>query len=222
MQHYTYAHYRPDGSVFYIGKGCGDRAYRTGHRNPHWHRTIAKHGPHTVEILARWATHEEALAHEVFLIACFRDMGERLTNLTDGGEGVVGHKWTAEQRARMSQVKRGKPSGGRGIKRKPHTEETKSLMSLKRKGIRFSEEHKIKISASKKGIATSVKRGDKLPEGRAKKMAEILVRARQNMKPKTGIPVEQVECPACGKVGGKGAMRRWHFDNCKDKNENAV
>ena len=32
-----------------------------------------------------------------------------------------------------------------------------------------------------------------------------------------GIPKEQVECPHCCKIGGKNAMGRWHFDNCKEK-----
>ena len=32
----------------------------------------------------------------------------------------------------------------------------------------------------------------------------------------------QVECPHCGKVGGGGTMKMWHFDNCriKDNNDN--
>ena len=25
-------------------------------------------------------------------------------------------------------------------------------------------------------------------------------------------------CPHCGKTGASGAMKRWHFDNCKEKN----
>lgn len=33
---------------------------------------------------------------------------------------------------------------------------------------------------------------------------------------KLGIKKEQVECPHCGKLGGKPAMIRFHFDNCKD------
>ena len=28
----------------------------------------------------------------------------------------------------------------------------------------------------------------------------------------------KVECPYCGNKGGMGAMKRWHFDNCKRKN----
>ena len=29
----------------------------------------------------------------------------------------------------------------------------------------------------------------------------------------------QVTCPHCGKTGAKRAMARWHFDNCKTRNQ---
>jgi hypothetical protein len=32
-----------------------------------------------------------------------------------------------------------------------------------------------------------------------------------------GKTQKTMECPHCGKVGGN-AMKRWHFDNCKNKN----
>jgi hypothetical protein len=27
----------------------------------------------------------------------------------------------------------------------------------------------------------------------------------------------KVSCPKCEKIGDAGAMKRWHFDNCKDR-----
>ena len=41
---------------------------------------------------------------------------------------------------------------------------------------------------------------------------------------RTGKPfsLEKVVCPWCKKIGQKGSMARWHFENCKykgDKNE---
>ena len=33
----------------------------------------------------------------------------------------------------------------------------------------------------------------------------------------TGTTQPKVECPHCGKIGGAGPMKRWHFDNCKKK-----
>jgi hypothetical protein len=32
-------------------------------------------------------------------------------------------------------------------------------------------------------------------------------------------PVEQVSCPHCNKQGGINAMKRWHMDNCKSKEQ---
>lgn len=31
-----------------------------------------------------------------------------------------------------------------------------------------------------------------------------------------GKPKRKVTCPKCGKIGGEGSMKRWHFDNCKE------
>ena len=33
----------------------------------------------------------------------------------------------------------------------------------------------------------------------------------------TGVPKEIVECPHCGKQGGRPQMHQWHFDRCKHK-----
>lgn len=35
--------------------------------------------------------------------------------------------------------------------------------------------------------------------------------------PTKGVAVERVTCPYCKQIGGIGAMKRWHFDNCKEK-----
>ena len=152
MQHYTYAHYKPDGSIFYIGKGSGDRAYRTNHRNRYWKHIVAKHGSYTVNILAKWKTHEEALSHEVLLISCFKDMGYKLANLSDGGEGNSGYKATPETLTKMSASAKGKQSWAKGKKLKPHTDETKRQMSVAHKGKPKTEQHRLNISLGKKGL----------------------------------------------------------------------
>lgn len=99
---YTYAHYKPDNSVFYIGKGHGRRAWSNKNRNQHWCNVVAKHGEPKVEVLAQWATEEEAFEHEKFLIWCFRDTGQSMANITDGGEGPVGYRHTKETKAKLS------------------------------------------------------------------------------------------------------------------------
>lgn len=99
---YTYAHYKPDNSVFYIGKGRGRRAWAKDNRNPHWRHVVAKHGEHKVEVLAQWPTEQEAFEHEKFLIWCFRKMGCSMANITDGGDGPSGYRHTDETKAKLS------------------------------------------------------------------------------------------------------------------------
>lgn len=103
---HTYAHYKPDGTLFYIGKGSFKRAHAKDNRNPHWKNIVAKYGSYTVEILANWPTEAEALKHEKFLISCFRNLGFSLANITDGGDGASGYKHSAESKAKMSAFQR--------------------------------------------------------------------------------------------------------------------
>jgi len=82
-----------------------------------------------------------------------------------------------------------------------HTEESKALMSAAHFGKTFSEEHKANLSAAKKGKTLS-------DETKARMSA-----ARK------GRTLAKTTCPHCGEVGGGGAMKRWHFDNCKHRQE---
>lgn len=95
MKHYTYFHTRNDtGMVFYVGKGQNNRAHDLG-RNPHWNHVASKCG-HTVHIAAKWETEKEAFEHEKFLILCFKGLGHKLTNMTEGGDGgntTGGRNW---------------------------------------------------------------------------------------------------------------------------------
>jgi hypothetical protein len=97
----TYSHHKPDGTLFYIGKGSLKRAHAKDNRNPYWKNIVAKHG-YKVEVLAQWPTEAEAFEHEKFLISCFRDMGFTLANITSGGDGVSGHKHSSETKAKLS------------------------------------------------------------------------------------------------------------------------
>lgn len=100
---YTYAHYKPDNSVFYIGKGQRRRAWAKDNHSNHWNNIVAKYPDYKVEILARWDTEQEAFDHEVFLIDTFRAMGIKLTNVTNGGDGVTGYKHTVETKRFLTE-----------------------------------------------------------------------------------------------------------------------
>jgi hypothetical protein len=101
---YTYAHSAPNGMVFYIGKGHGDRAYSFSDRSHDWKRAVKTSNGVSVRVLAEWSTEIEAFEHEQFLIACFKDMGYDLVNKTDGGKGVFGYRQSDELKAHKSKL----------------------------------------------------------------------------------------------------------------------
>ena len=139
---YTYAHYTPQGRLFYIGKGQGGRAHSFYQRGSYWQNIVNKYGKPTVQILADWTTEKEAFDHERLLIACFKDMNMQLCNRTDGGEGFSGFKRTT-------------PVWNKGI---PLTEECKQKLSAAmkgrsswNKGKKHTSEHVTKVGLSKVG-----------------------------------------------------------------------
>jgi hypothetical protein len=105
---YTYAHYTPQGRLFYIGKGTGRRATAEVSRNQHWRSVVQKYGKPEVQILANWKTNEEACSHEILLIECFRDMGHKLCNLASGGNSNSGWKMPEEQKKKISLKLKGR------------------------------------------------------------------------------------------------------------------
>jgi hypothetical protein len=103
----TYAHYTPQGRLFYIGKGSEKRAHSKAGRNNYWRKVVSKHGEPDVQILADWKTEREAFDHEVLLIECFKELGHKLCNLSNGGEGPSGLKHSEEFKQRISALHKG-------------------------------------------------------------------------------------------------------------------
>lgn len=161
---YTYMHRRAsDGAAFYIGKGTGDRAHLHKGRTAHWKNIVARHGLEVV-ILAHWPTHGEAFEHEKFLIKCYREMGVKLCNITDGGAGVPGRdkgkKLSAEHIAKTAAAKRGHKQSAetvakriakvRGQRRTPEQLEVFRMIAQNR-----TPEHLAKIAEALRGKSPS-------------------------------------------------------------------
>lgn len=85
-------------------------------------------------------------------ISHYRKFGN-LTNHTDGGEGLAGHRHSEETKLKMS-INNGKPMTGKTM-----PEETKKKISSTLKGREFTEDHKRKISEAQIGreISSSTK-----------------------------------------------------------------
>jgi hypothetical protein len=167
---YTYAHTKPDGTIFYIGKGQKKRAWRKNGRNTHWKNIVVKYKNYGIEILANWKTEQEAFDHEVLLISCFKDMGYELANLTAGGEGVSNP--SSETRAKLSESHKGPKNGFFG---KKHSNEVKNKMSKERIGKKHSSETKLKIGMSQLGKQHSV-------ESRAKMTKHTIIATNTDTK----------------------------------------
>lgn len=100
---YAHLHAKPNAStvydIFYVGKGAGGRAQNMSARNPFHGNTVAKYGKDHI-VVSKISCSSEQLAFELEtgLIKCLRIMGVSLTNLTDGGEGISGYKFSPTAR----------------------------------------------------------------------------------------------------------------------------
>lgn len=97
------------------------------------------------------------------------------------------------------------------------SEETKQKISNKNKGRILSKETKQNMSKARKGKPLSIEHRNKLSiafKGRVIS-DEQKIKTSESLK---GIPHKIITCPHCGKEGGQSAMKRHHFDNCKNHN----
>jgi len=161
MIFYTYLWLREDGTPYYVGKGCLNRAWRRSSPPPG--RVLVQEHP----------SERDAFVAEIFFIAYYgrKDLGTGcLMNMTDGGDGTSNP--SVEIRARMSAAKKGKPSPHKGRR---HTAEARANMSFAHKGKPSSQkgstrsvESRAKMSVAHKGLPSGGKGREVSLETRAK------------------------------------------------------
>ena len=129
----VYVHRREiDNTPFYVGIGNSlKRAYNfnNSQRNDYWYRTYKKYGV-IVEIVENDVSFEQAKELEVFLIDLIGL--SNLTNMTLGGEGMLGFVFSEESKKKMSA------SG----KNRITTDETKKRISAAGLGRKHSVKSK--------------------------------------------------------------------------------
>ena len=103
-EYYVYEWFIVDtGEVFYVGKGKGNRYKKTTKRNKFFTNMYTTHRC-DVRIVFNNLTEDEAFQKEKERIAYYRENTNfRLTNVTDGGEGISG--WNPPQEFRDKQSK---------------------------------------------------------------------------------------------------------------------
>ncbi len=131
----VYMHIRNDNDqIFYVG--IGKDRYRSGEKRgrSRWWLAITNKYGYSVKLISEDITREEAIYTEKYLIAFYGRADLKtgnLVNMTDGGEGMSGHKPSEETRHKLSVAKKasattignqnaaGNKNGRQGGNRKP-------------------------------------------------------------------------------------------------------
>ncbi len=105
----------------------------------YFHKAIKKHGREDFkwEIIAECISLEELNRTEVEMIKKYDTFGNGY-NLTEGGEGKVGCKYTDESKKKMSKANKGKNNPNYG---KHHTKESKKKISKANRGRLVGKKH---------------------------------------------------------------------------------
>lgn len=88
--------------VFYVGKGCGNRAYEYKKRNKVF-KEYYKNNPCKVHIIYNNLDEDTAFAKEKETIEHYKSLGQCIANITTGGYGGCNFVWTDEMRAYKSK-----------------------------------------------------------------------------------------------------------------------
>jgi hypothetical protein len=108
-----------------------------------WIRSLT--APPRIEVIEDGLAPEQAADAERFWISQFSAWGFKLTNATEGGEGVVGHRHSLETKQKMAAAKKGRPGTNLGKKFGPSSEEAnhKRRVALKDRVLGpYSEERR--------------------------------------------------------------------------------
>lgn len=121
---YVYLHFKKGtDQVFYVGKGCKNRAFDVKGRNQYWEKIVKKYG-YDIKIVFKDLTESEAFAKEIELINYYRSIGQANTNIRDGGESG---KLAEETKDKIRNALL-------GVKTRPCPEYLKKLIGDKQRG----------------------------------------------------------------------------------------
>ena len=164
---YVYEHWRPDLDMcFYVGKGRGIRANNMSRRNAH-HKAIQSKLAYMgmaveVRMVATGISQDKAFCVEVERIKFWRDLGIKLANQSNGGDGNIGYAHTKEAKIKISErnIKFGiKPPVSFGENNpfygRKHFEESKKLISAAAKKRIVTEETRKKMSETRKRLGAN-------------------------------------------------------------------
>ncbi|MDD2865058.1 MAG: NUMOD3 domain-containing DNA-binding protein [Methylococcales bacterium] len=210
-QFYVYTHAKPDGSIFYVGKGLKRRTDSISRDNNHHKNIVKKYGKENIIVKTMLCRSEQhALDLEVRMIAALRNGGVKLVNLTDGGEGTCGYipaPRSIEYRAKLSAAHKGKSLstetrakiGKAGIGRIV-TVETRAKISAIHTGMVRTPEQKAKMSAWQIGRVLSAEHRAKISAANKNRSPETLAKMAAASKGKKHSPDTKTKCSVAAKL----------------------
>jgi len=210
----VYIHTGKDNNeVFYVGIGKSEsRAISRCKRNVFWNNYVNVHGfYHT--IVFKDLSWEEACEKEIELIEMYgrRKLGEgTLVNLTVGGQG--GATMTGRKNPSLTRLNKER-AGIRGIKLRWINKDGKNSRVTEDKLESYLSEG-WNMGALKTGPRLNMRDVPTWNKGisgyKNPKLSESL-RGKEYKKQ------DKISCPHCDVLGIVSNMKRWHFDNCKNK-----
>lgn len=195
----------------YLGKTVSKDPHSYPGSGTVWRRHLDKHGyDYTTEILLETDNAEELKEQGVYYSNLWNvvesaEWANLIIEQGDGGDPSHTAAWQAYYNRRDYNGDKNPFYG------KTHTEETKTKLaetaSKQWKDVPKSEEHKRKIAKANTGKVFTEERKN-----------HISLACKGRIPYNKGKPAEIFVCEYCGKeVGGASNFKRWHGDNCKEK-----
>lgn len=184
---YAYVHCRPDGIPFYVGKGIRNRANKLiTNRNKYHQHVVNKHGEENI-LIGKIECSSEVIAFELEkgMIKCFKRSGIKLTNMTDGGDGISGLKHSKESKIKMSNSQKNRIHTPEEIAKMQKTMKGKPLSEKHKESLRgrkFSQKHKENLSIALKKSGCKPTKDAILKAAKAKQTDEF--REKQSLRMK--------------------------------------
>lgn len=206
--------------VFYVGIGSTEnRAYSIRDRNIHWKRVVDKYG-YDVEIIESDVEWDIACSKEKSLI---KEYGRHnLTNMTDGGDGLVNPSEEVREKLRYPKSESHKQKLREyqlGVKQSED-------WIAKRLSTEFhkSDEYRNKMSIALSGDNNPMKKEENRQKLRKPKPPRTEEHSKKISESKKGKPtwnkgktLEKFVCDICGKqIGGRGNLvqhKKKHLSN---------
>jgi hypothetical protein len=114
MKTYIYTLSCPDGNIRYVGKSIDPKRRLNEHIKNYnksisyknnWIKSLIEKGEYPIISIIDEVEYEDSSFFEIFWICQIKSWGFNLTNLTLGGEGTIGYKFTFEQIQKMKKPK---------------------------------------------------------------------------------------------------------------------